>query len=97
MGIARGDGVTDPEELELTFGIAVDGLRLTGDQLSLRHFAEVDRCRPQLEVQIIERDGPVIDDHLIHNPLPCNATVVTANVSHQLIAVPTRSSLQARR
>ena len=87
MRIARRDGVTDAEELELTLGIAVNGLRLTGNQPALRHFAEIDRCGLQLEVQIIERDRPVIDDHLIDCPLFRYATVVTANVTHQAIAL----------
>ena len=56
VGIARGDRIADPEELELAVLVADDGLRLSRKKLIVRDLTQVPGVRLEFEVQFIERD-----------------------------------------
>src|SRR5438034_11590575 len=68
VDVARGDGVADAVERVAPGGIADDGLRTVGDEGGVIDLAAIARSRLQPEVELVERQGAVLDDDLVDFP-----------------------------
>src|SRR5690349_12416687 len=87
MRVAGRDRIADAEELEQTFGVAVQHLRPAGEEVVLRHLSEVRGQGPEREIELVERDRAMVDHHLIEAPALCYAAIVAADVRDELIAL----------
>src|SRR5437667_8360082 len=65
VNVARGDGVADAVERIEPCGIADDSLRTAGDEGGVIDLAAIARSRLQPEVELVERQGAVLDDDLV--------------------------------
>src|SRR5918994_1922883 len=87
MGVAGRYRIADPEEMK---GPArVGGMRLwaSGQQIRVIHAAEIARQGLELEIEIVGRNRPMIDPHLVDAPLLEDATVIAADRRHEPVAV----------
>src|ERR1700677_1619133 len=87
MRVPRGHGIADPKQLKGPLRIGRDGLDRSGKQLFVVHCSEIPRQRLQLKIQIIERQGAVVDDDLVDVPLFAYAAIVAADLGRQPVAV----------
>src|SRR3546814_19847328 len=64
MGVARGNGIADPEQLESALRIIPARLWTAFDEGAMVEHAKVARLRLQFEIEVVERNGAVVDDDL---------------------------------
>lgn len=86
MGVARRHGIANAEQLEAAAWIADHRLRHSADELVVGQFPEVAGVRLEVVVDVIQRDGAVVDDHLVDQAFLVHAAVIAANVRDQFVA-----------
>src|ERR1700733_13368491 len=79
MRVTRRDRIADPEELKR---LALE-LRYAGNQPRIVHSPPVTRPGLQGEIDLIIRQGAVIDDDLVDATLLSHSAVVAADDRHQ--------------
>ena len=84
--VSGGHRIADAEQLELAVRIAHDRLRFSGKQLVMRNFTEIARGWLQLEIELVKRDGAVVDDDLVNRSLLGDPAVIAADMGDELVA-----------
>src|SRR5262249_859750 len=87
VDVARGDGVADAEELVDAVGIACDRLRPSRDERAVVDLALVAGAVLAGEVEVVERQGAVLDPHLVDEARLRAVAIVAAEYGCQPVAL----------
>src|SRR3546814_19058743 len=85
MGVARGNGIADPEQLESALRIIPARLWTAFDEGAMVEHAKVARLRLQFEIEVVERNGAVVDDDLVDMPFLAYPAIVAADDGHEAV------------
>ena len=87
MNVARGDRITNPKELKAALGIVDQRLRAPVDQGREVELAQIRRFRLQGKVEVVDRQGAVLDDDLIDQSFLAGLVILVVETSAKLVAL----------
>ena len=87
MNVARGDRIADPIKQEFAIAIAASRLGQIGDQCVVVDLSEIPGSRLEAEIELVERDGPMLDNDLVGPLLDMPLAVFVEERPDELVAL----------